>query len=305
MNCNKNSKLGFSLPELMVLLLALSIMLAAAAPVVSRRKPSATATALPRGAIIVWCNPNAIPNGYKICDSANHSAYNEIPDLTGRFVIGANNNASSLYKFRDPVTDPVLATEQLGACSSLTDCTHAFSSTEIPAHYHPDPSNVLANLYLPSVALTHTHSVTVGDAGAHTHVVTNTAAATSHYHSLPSYFYGSTGSTFIGYLLTSTANSIIAPLNCYSAKVFSAGITSNSAQHAHAGVNTSPYAHSHGGTVTSSASIPSTHSHSITVSDSGVPNATYNHSPYSFNFLHQYRNCYYIMRNLDASWGDE
>lgn len=296
MSCNNNFKLGFSLPELMVLLLALSIMLAAAAPVVSKRKPSATATALPRGAIIVWCKPGGIPDGFKVCDAANHGDHPEIPVLTNRFVIGAVNNAASPYRFRDPQADPVGDTEQLGtSCTSLTDCTHAFSLAELPPHNHGNTCT------LTSDAFTHTHSIELSLVGNHTHADTNSSVPTgAHYHTLASSLLASTG-LGINYFLTGTSNSTIYPF--YYSKRFSLTniTTAAGSAHDHGTVNTVG-THDHGGTIASTNG--GNHNHAYTVSTAGVDTDTHATppTPYSFNFLYQHRNCYYIIRNLDASW---
>lgn len=287
MCCNNSKILAFSLAELMVLLLALSIMLAAAAPVVTKRQPSETTTALPGGSILVWCDiASNIPDDYLVCDTANHGNHPQIPDLTNRFVIGAGG----AYPFRDPSSDPVTSTQQLGGCSSLTNCSHAFSLNEIPSHLHSSGS-------LASNTFNHTHSVTLADSGAHSHADVLTAADPGHRHNVPASIYAVSGATLQGYFLGSTSNATIAPIASYiggGKHVGVGGMTTGGSSHAHAGYTTSPFGHSHGGTLISTSD--GAHDHATTVGNAGK------NPPNSFDLLYKYKNCYYIIKKVDSSW---
>lgn len=280
MCCNNSKIFAFSLAELMVLLLALSIMLAAAAPVITKRQPSETTAGLPNGSIIVWCDiPGNIPDGYSVCDNANHTLHSEIPDLTNRFVIGANNSVASLYNWSNT---------GLGACSSLTNCTHAFSISQIPLHTHA--AGVLAN-----DNFNHNHSVIVGNSGDHTHATSSTGTV-SHQHAVSSLLYGPSGDTYLGVFLGSTDNSTTAPISPYTwgYKVGTGSTTDEYISHGHTAYQMTSDPHSHGGSLASSSD--GTHSHTASGATTGMG------APTGFNFLYQHRNCYYIMKNLSSSW---
>ncbi len=138
-----SDKKGFTMPELMVLLLVLSIMLAAAAPIVSRRQAGLGSNELPVGAIIIWYGAyDTIPKDYQICNGTNGT-----PNLIGRFPVGAGG----LYAWN----------------STGGTATHTLDYDELPSHSHGGSDTTGSN--------SHTHGIASLVDGKHVHNTTTGA----------------------------------------------------------------------------------------------------------------------------------
>lgn len=148
-------KKGFTMPELMVLLLALSIMFAAAAPIISKRQPSLSSNDLPAGAIIIWSG-DSIPKGYVLCDGSTAPNGYDTPDLRGVLPVGVDS------------THPWNTTG--GAY------THTLSTPELPAHNHFGTFTVAGTNHV------HSFSGGVTSSTAHTHPLSNSSTGSPHSH---------------------------------------------------------------------------------------------------------------------------
>lgn len=283
---NDNKK-GFSLPELMVLLLALSIMLAASAPIVSKRQPGVGVETLPPGGIVLWCKSGKAPEAFVDCDgspagTADGVAVNS-PDLRGRIPVGAGNASGSAKAW-----DFVYSTAGTVGGSP----THTLITNELPSHGH-----AAGGTTNPSAG--HTHTITVNGAGSHTPPDISTDAGSgshSHYISSPEPAVGGGGymvaSTFLP--LPIYSNQTLYPRYFYVDYPVSTGANT----HGHdPSVSPTISAHSH---AVAAGSQSAAHSHTLTLgnapvdSSPGVPAVT---AP--FNIMPPYYPCRYIMKKFN------
>lgn len=222
-----NTKLGFTLAEMLVVISILSILTAAALPVISKRERSSSSFS--PGSIIAWDKPY-IPDGYLICDAANNSSFpGVVPDLSESFI-------------RATSVDNTRPNSGVGITDGSSSIDFTQGSTIDPADYLPLHSHILS---VSNSGLTHTHSITL-NTEYHTHYIS--FLASSHAHTTGIYTNGSTWSTS-----TQSANAKVGLVNSG---------TSLETVHIHAGTTSgcSP-AHIHTITVSSE-----THNHPPAVS---------------------------------------
>lgn len=96
---------AFSLAEMMVVMLILSIVLAASMPIITKRSRVAVAAPitsnLPPGSIIAYAS-NSIPDGWLLCNGQSTASYPalaavigaNVPDLRGEFIRGLDTRTS-------------------------------------------------------------------------------------------------------------------------------------------------------------------------------------------------------------------
>ncbi len=149
---------AFSLAEMMVVMLILSLVLAASMPIITRRVHRRTEDAIPFGAIIIWHGSVAsIPSGWHLCDGTYGT-----PDLRSRFVYGAGT---------------------LSVGTTGGEETHVLTVAEMPSHSHSGVTNTTG---------AHTHkynswenySVQAFGWGTNWHLTqpTDTSSAGDHFH---------------------------------------------------------------------------------------------------------------------------
>lgn len=133
-------KWGFSLAEMMVVMVVLSIIIAAATPIITKRSVSKykARPAYP-GTILMWYGDiNNVPAGYALCDGGN-----DTPDLRDRFIVMAGGG----YSVNDT-----------GGANTVPLNNVNF----LPSHNHSGYTN--------SASMTHSHTMYIsGDGGSHSH----------------------------------------------------------------------------------------------------------------------------------------
>ena len=192
---------------------------------------------VPTGVIAMWSGTNAnIPSGWALCDGANGT-----PDLTDRFILGraaaSNTNSTggantvTLGTANLPAhthSSGNIATASAGAhthtlsgnTSAGGDHNHTGSTSNVGNHTHNlqgenNAGNNNANIgnhvdtkqrnstfaLATSAAGSHSHNLTLGNSGTHTHTLSgNAASAGAHTHTMS----GDTGSVGSGTAITVT-----------------------------------------------------------------------------------------------------
>ena len=205
---------GFSLAEMMVVMLILSIILAASMPIITHRVVAANEekneTVIPAGII----NPFAgikIPDGWLLCDGKMYSAtgtysdlYNaigytyggsggnfKVPDLKGRTLIGLDNLGGTSANI---VTST--AAHTMGGIDG--EEKHLLTISEIPSHSHTgytDTQGVHTHLYsyaIPEVPWDGDYGIRTGGNAVHRQYNwTTTQSSGSHSHNVYTYTAGS------------------------------------------------------------------------------------------------------------------
>jgi len=148
---------AFSLAEMMVVMLILSLVLAASMPIMTRRVHSRTEDAIPFGAIIIWHGSVAsIPSGWVLCNGSNGT-----PDLRSRFVYGAGgdtNTKASLVNGWDAAANGHWQVGHTGG-----EETHVLTVAEMPTHAHTGSTDTQGNHNHSVNDPGHTHSATVSN----------------------------------------------------------------------------------------------------------------------------------------------
>lgn len=173
-------KYGFTLAEMLVVMSILSILTAAALPVISKREY--TSHSLETGSIVAW-DKSAIPDGYHICDGSAPG----IPDLRDYFIRATGTEP----------TDP--AAGSVGGSASI-DFTKYNGATVDPAEYLPLHGHSINTVY--NAADTHTHSITLNN---ETHIHSVTFGSSGHAHVHPIYYYSGGGSCTTTYVAGNSA----------------------------------------------------------------------------------------------------
>ena len=112
---------AFSLAEMMVVMLIVSIAAAATVPVITKRSKGSSieVAEVPSGAIIIWKGSvETIPVGWVLCNGANGT-----PDLRSRFVIGAGGSYA-VTNFGGATAQSITLT-----IGNLPSHTHTITST--------------------------------------------------------------------------------------------------------------------------------------------------------------------------------
>lgn len=156
----KRTLLAFSLAEMMVVMLILSIVMAASMPIITKRsKVHYESSSIPAGVIVVWYGSEAsIPTGWHLCDGGTYNGY-KTPDLRSRFVYGAGgdvNTKASFVEGWDTVANGHLNINYTGG-----EEQHRLLIPEMPQHSHTASTTSQG---------THTHSVSTSPAGGHHHL---------------------------------------------------------------------------------------------------------------------------------------
>lgn len=129
----KNEVIGFSLAEMAIVMLILSIVMAVAAPIITKRKLSTQANDFPAGTIAIWSGlidaTHTPPTGWALCDGKNGT-----PDLQDRFILAAGTH--DVGTACDPTipTDPTKNPE----CS---EDKYILQANQLPAHSHTGTTN--------------------------------------------------------------------------------------------------------------------------------------------------------------------
>ena len=171
MTWKKSFSGGFSLAEMMVVMLVLSIILAASMPIVTKRTSAATTPDPTPAGIIASYGGIKEPPGWFFCNGreVSRSAYPELfnaigtnygigngtstfnlPNFTGRTAVGADTSGK------------VLATEKPDLGYANGEELHKLLLNEMPSHSHSitiNPGGI------------HSHPATIGWAGVHSHNV--------------------------------------------------------------------------------------------------------------------------------------
>lgn len=151
---NKIEKLGFTLAEMLVVICILSILSAAALPVISKRE--SFSSSFEPGSIVAW-DKATVPDGYHICDGTMGT-----PDLREYFVRATDG------------INPNPAANTVGGSTSIS-----FSAT--PTNYLPLHAHTL--IVVANSTCTHTHSITFSPE-SHTHNLSFGSSNHSHSHDL-------------------------------------------------------------------------------------------------------------------------
>jgi len=145
-NGSLRKTLAFSLAEMMVVMLILSLVLAASMPILTRRRHvSTTTSSVPVGSIMSYAGATA-PTGWLLCSGqavsratyadlysaisttygiGNGSTTFNLPDLGNRFVVGVGSSYARNYKGgADSVTLTEAQTGVAAHAHSITDKTH-------------------------------------------------------------------------------------------------------------------------------------------------------------------------------------
>lgn len=262
MNFSKQKyKIGFTIAELMVVMFILSVIVASALPTLTKRQASSQLDFIPQGTIVIWYgdwynDPSSRPPGYVVCDGTNST-----PDLSGKFVLGANALGA--------------ADVQLNANGSSE--TAALPAANIPMHTH---EIIVADA-------THIHGYTLSSA-AHSHTVTSNGG-TSHNHSIPYNIPYYSGASY-GYLPSAAA---AGARGYYCALAYYSLPYSYYGEQAHKHlVSTTQLTldHNHGSPLTST-SVAATHTHQYNNISNGGGSGN------SFNIMPPFYALYYIMKN--------
>lgn len=163
----KRILLAFSLAEMMVVMLILSIVMAASMPIITKRTRIQRDNSLPYGVIVIWHgNTSSIPDGWCLCDGTNGT-----PDLRSRFVYGAgsdNSTKSAWHSGWDGNCHNVVPAPSNpgGDFSPLWyggEEQHILSIPEIAQHNHTASAG--------NQSSDHTHSGTTSSNGLHSHTI--------------------------------------------------------------------------------------------------------------------------------------
>lgn len=255
---NKDKK-GFTMPELMVLLLALSIMFAAAAPIISKRQPSLASNELPAGSILIWCE-DEIPNDYTNCDGSVAPNGMATPNLVGTFPIGAGNSTNYAWN------------------STGGSATHTLIIGELPSHNHD----------LTITSDPHTHTATVVS-NSHTHTSVNTTSATTHKHTMSVQLASLSGSpAAYRFFNAAGANYTANPASYFVNQLPTIYLDWQTSPHAHSGTSNTPSAGDHTHAVVFASA--GDHTHALSGASASIGDGD------SFGILPKYRACYYIMK---------
>jgi len=119
---NPLSYFAFSLAEMMIVILFVSIIMAMTVPIITKRTkvtPSTSTSSIPTGVIVAW-HGGTLPSGWILCDGTNGT-----PDLRNRFIYGSTTATS---------TGTVTGGE----------ATHILTTAEIPSHDHGGITSTIA-----------------------------------------------------------------------------------------------------------------------------------------------------------------
>lgn len=161
---NNISKFGFTLAEMLVVMSILSILTAAALPVISKREY--TSHSLEAGSIVAW-DKTYVPDGFHICDGDAGT-----PDLRQYFVRATGSSGPAL--------------NSTGGSTSI-DFTNG--GTVDPANYLPIHSHTMQ--FLGTTGGLHTHNITISPV-THTHTITFNSEA-GHVHTHPLFYLDNSG----------------------------------------------------------------------------------------------------------------
>jgi len=176
---------------------------------------------IPSGLISLWSGTVAtIPSGWALCDGLNGT-----PDLTGRFVVHADADASGTYN--------------VGATGGAN--TVSLTSSELPQHSHSFSGSTSNN---------GNHNHNTNNTGGHNHNVSNAGSHSHNYYRASTFQNGQTNNTASNRYLSNTqhANQYI------EAQVVNTGSggnhnhnTGNSGSHSHNISNTGAHSHNFSG----------------------------------------------------------
>lgn len=139
---------------------------------------------VPSGGIIMWSGSVAsIPTEWKLCDGTNST-----PDLRSRFIVGSGTDSGATHDIGDT-----------GGANSTT-----LTEAQLPAHTHA------VGTLAASAAGGHTHSNTVGTAGAHQHTFDIRASSDNDAESGLTAAFRTTGSTNHSQQTMASANTTVA-----------------------------------------------------------------------------------------------
>lgn len=124
---------------MMVVMLILSLVLAASVPIMTKQQKSLNAATIPRGVIVVWHGSVAtIPTGWHLCDGTAGT-----PDLRSRFVYGAGgdtNTKATVVSGWDTAADGHWNVGLTGG-----EENHVLSIAEMPSHLHTGTATTNGN----------------------------------------------------------------------------------------------------------------------------------------------------------------
>lgn len=73
-NLDSQNKKAFTLAEMMIVMLILSIIMAASMPIITKRSKASTPANIPPGVIMIYAG-KTIPNGWLLCDGQSTNCY--------------------------------------------------------------------------------------------------------------------------------------------------------------------------------------------------------------------------------------
>lgn len=162
MNKINTYKKAFSLAEMMVVMLILSIVMAASMPIITRRaRVHRDNDSIPYGVIVIWHgNTGSIPDGWHLCDGTNGT-----PDLRSRFVYGAGSDTDTkpswVSEWNGTINTEPAASGHFSPLIHGGEEQHVLSISEMTQHNHTASAG--------NQSIDHTHSGTTSSAGSHNH----------------------------------------------------------------------------------------------------------------------------------------
>lgn len=164
--------IGFSLGEIMVIMLIVSIVMAALSPIISKQLTPDMSAAIKPGTIIMWSITNAVPSSreWHLCDGGTYNGF-KTPDLRNKFIYGWKTGDTPGTKC-DPSTTPACYENDNASVNGqdiTTGITNGYKLTTdmLPAHSHYAYSTFGAGM-TDSESVSHTHKYNYANATSST-----------------------------------------------------------------------------------------------------------------------------------------
>lgn len=178
----KNNGIGFSLAEVMIIMLVLSIVMAALTPIITKRANITTSGIAP-GTIIMWSDPNHTPNSnqWHLCDGSDMGNNVKAPDLRNRFIMDSSTKAAGYAC--DTTSNPPECSEN----------GFKLPAKQLPKHTHVPYSTGSGSIYFPNANGTGPagpvdRGATDNESDVHTHAYNYVNSVTTFRYSSSSYY---------------------------------------------------------------------------------------------------------------------